>query len=123
LKTTLSLITMLAIVAPVAGAQSVRATLADSSLIRQNIYKELFAGIRLSPENDARARGIIAKSEREQRGVDSLRTCGERHRRWNATTAQRDTALLATIGNAADSATFKKRAATFMVGPCPSGRP
>lgn len=121
----LAILASLAIVAPVASAQSSsrQATRADSLMIRHNIYRELFAGITLTPGQRARADVVIADAERTSWQAGPFATCADMHKWYNTNTETRDATLLGLLTTAADSAKFASRAATFIMGACPPGHP
>ena len=115
----------LLIAAPVALAQSAsrQATRADSVMIRHNIYRELFAGITLTPERRARVEVVIADADRKSWTPPDFPTCAKM-RDWRiGQAAPRDSTLFPMKTTAADSAKFATRAATFILDPCPPGHP
>jgi hypothetical protein len=122
-KKVLTILVSLLIAAPIASAQSVsrQATQADSLLIRHNIYRELFAGITLTPDQRAQAEGVIADADRTSWPTAPFANCADMHKWYNANTETRDSTLLGLLKTAADSAKFAHRAATFIMGPCPPG--
>ena len=120
MKTMLTCLAVLFVSVTNAGAQaSPRAASAgDSMLIRENIYRELFAGITVSPEQKARAQQVIAVAERKGSRVLPFHNCDERQVLVDLV-ARRDSTLLAMMTNSADSAMFAKHAESFVMGPCP----
>lgn len=101
-----------------AQESSRQASPADSVLIRTNIFRRLFSGITLAPQQKARARDVIAVEERAQWKVPPYHTCAGRQVRVDLI-AHRDSTLLAMMLNAVDSAKLKKNARAFIMGPCP----
>lgn len=119
MRRVLVLATLIASIGGVAGAQARGAEPGTSAIISQNIYRELFTGIRLTPEQSVRAQRVIALAEKE---TESARppwaTCQDREK-VVVLQAQRDSMLLAMMTSAADSAKFAKHAEGFVMGPCP----
>ncbi|MEO7043001.1 MAG: hypothetical protein ABI035_12125 [Gemmatimonadaceae bacterium] len=105
-------------VAPLSAQVVRRATAGDSLLIRDNVYRELFAGITVSPAQKTRAQEVIAISQRQEMKVGPFHNCEERQVLVDVI-ARRDSTLLAMMTNAADSAKFAKHAESFVMGPCP----
>jgi hypothetical protein len=101
-----------------AQESSRQAAPADSVLVRTNIFRRLFSGITLTPQQKARAQDVIAAEDRAQWHVPPYSTCAGRQVRVDLT-AHRDSTLLSMMQNAVDSAKFRTNASAFIMGPCP----
>jgi hypothetical protein len=91
-------------------AQESRASAPGDSLRRRElIYRKLFAGIRLTPSREARAKAVIASSERQRAALDTL-PGREAWSRALAIHARRDSVLLRLLDRPSDRSTFLEHA-------------
>ncbi|HET7622802.1 MAG TPA: hypothetical protein VFK39_12935 [Gemmatimonadaceae bacterium] len=94
-------------------------TLADSSRVTQLLYRELFHGTTLPPNEQARAKRVILEAFKKVMTLQESDPC-ERRRLYKTTMLSRDSVLLTMVRTAADSAELLKRAAPMRPhGACP----
>ncbi|HEU6452569.1 MAG TPA: hypothetical protein VFT57_14210 [Gemmatimonadaceae bacterium] len=111
----------LALTSGAAHAQNFRRpdTLGDSTRVAAFSFRELFRGMKLTKQEEARAKQVILDAFKTVMTLPEPGGC-PKFEHWKAVVAKRDSILLTLVHSQADSVEFRKRAAPQgPKGPCP----